>query len=310
MIQIRQIPRQLLLILPLMLAIITTSTTSLSCTQEKAALNNTPIEGIIDIHAHIGEFQGFDLSLTSLLASMQDQKIQTAFISNIDGAAIPGRTADGDEVKINEETAQTAAKYPQLKPLAWAKPGAKGASADKIEPFLRDKHFYGIKFHPDFNRFAADDPAVLPYLKLCEKYHVPALFHCGYSSRSSAATIYKVARQFPNVAFVLYHMGFGDQHDEAIEVAHTAKSKKDALIYLETAQASADDIITAIKTVGVDRVIFGTDATYYGRHHYDIYLPILQQVKAAISPEDFQRFIHKNAIELFHLEENTKATPK
>jgi uncharacterized protein len=259
--------------------------------------------GLIDVHAHIGEFKGYDLSLSTLLKNIEENRVQYAFISNIDGAAIPGVTANGDEIKINEETARASAAHPKLKPLAWAKPGANGASAANIEPFLRDKKFYGIKFHPDFNNFSASSTDVIPYLKLCEKYNVPALFHCGRSSRSNPKVLYEVAKQFPAVPFVFYHMGFGTAHEEAIEVAREAKTKKDAIIYLETAQADADAVKKAIKILGADRVIFGSDATYYGSNHYEFYVPVLREVKQTISAADYQLFIHGNAVKLFRLEE-------
>ena len=65
--------------------------------------------GLIDVHAHIGEFKGYDLSLNNLLINIAENHIQYAFISNIDGAAIPDVTANGDEVAINEETARASA---------------------------------------------------------------------------------------------------------------------------------------------------------------------------------------------------------
>jgi predicted TIM-barrel fold metal-dependent hydrolase len=101
-------------------------------------------------------------------------------------------------------------------------------------------------------------------------------------------------------------MGFNTDHDDAIKVAQMAKTKKDATIYLEISHVEASTIVKAIKTVGSDRVVFGTDATYYGRTHYDTYLDTLQTVKKSVSPSEFQQFIHGNAIELFHLTE-TKA---
>lgn len=278
------------------------STSNLGCSPTA----NSPSEhinepGIIDVHAHIGDFRGFDLSLTSLLATMSESKIEQAFISNIDGAALSGVTADGDETTINEKTAKIASENPKLKPLFWSKPGAKGASAETAEKFLRDKKFYGIKFHPDFNDFSANADVVMPYLALCEKYKVPALFHCGGSSRSRAKTIYEAAKKFPKVPFVLYHMGFNTSHEEAIEVALEAKTKKNALIYLEVSHVPVSEVLKAIKTVGSDRVVFGTDASYYGRTHYDHYINTVNFVKKEVSAKEFQQFIRGNAIEIFNI---------
>src|ERR1051326_6687690 len=100
------------------------TTSTLSCplegeqNKEEKTVTYLNEPGLIDVHAHIGEFKGYDLSLNNLLTNKA-------------------------ETTINEETARVAAAHPQLKPLAWAKPGADKASAANIEPFLRDKKFYG-----------------------------------------------------------------------------------------------------------------------------------------------------------------------
>ncbi|HET9533537.1 MAG TPA: amidohydrolase family protein [Blastocatellia bacterium] len=258
--------------------------------------------GIIDIHAHIGRFRGYDLSLSNLLLNLEENRISCALISNIDGAAIEGVTADLDEITINEETARVTATYPILKPLVWARPGARDSGAANVEPFLRDRGFVGIKFHPEFNRFQASSEAVIPYIQLCEKYRVPAIFHCGRSPGSSAQAIYVLARQFPAVPFILYHMGFGANHDEAIEVAREAREKGDALIYLETSQADEQAVIKAIRAAGADRMLFGSDATYYGRYHYRSYATMLRAVKQSIPASDFEKFIRGNALRLFRLD--------
>src|ERR1051326_7863726 len=57
--------------------------------------------GLIDVHAHIGEFKGYDLSLNNLLTNIAENHVEYAFISNIDGAAIPDVTANKDETTIN-----------------------------------------------------------------------------------------------------------------------------------------------------------------------------------------------------------------
>lgn len=263
---------------------------------------NLDIPGLIDIHAHIGSYAGYDLSLDNLLRNMAENHVRCAFVSNVDGAAVPNVTADEDETAVNEETARVCRLHPQLKPLAWAKPGAKGADARKIEPFLRDRGFIGIKFHPEFNFFPADAETVVPYLRLCERYKVPALFHCGLpGSNSSARRIYAQARRFPSVPFILYHMGFGSDHAEAIAAAAEAERKGDARLYLETAQCDADSVLRAVRTVGADHVLFGSDATYYGRDHYLHYSAMLETLRKDLSPKEFALVTHGNAERLFRL---------
>ncbi len=258
--------------------------------------------GLIDIHAHIGQFPGYDLSLENLLTNLHRNNVEYALVSNIDGAAVPG-ASNKDEKQINEETARVCSQHRELKPIAWAKPGAQGASAELIEPFLRDKGFLGIKFHPDFNNFQANSPVVFPYMELCKKYGVPALFHCGRSPNSSAKVIYDIARKYPTVPVILMHMGFGTNHDEAIEVARRAKENADALIYLETSQTDMASIQVALEQVGADRIIFGSDATYFGKNHYDFYIKVVDAVKFSVPATEFRKVIRGNALKLFRIED-------
>jgi len=263
---------------------------------------------IIDIHAHIGSFKGYDLSTPTLLDNIQRYGIRLALISNIDGAALP-QTQNLDEIKANQATAEHVRRYPgQLRGLVWTRPND-GAPA-KIEPFLRDsiatgpsrKIFVGMKIHPDMNNFPADDPRVDGYLQLCEKYGIPAVFHCGDATSNSAPQkIYAVARRHPAVPIILYHMGFLGPHHSAIAVVQEALTKGDAQLYLETSQADPAEVQRAIKELGSARVLFGTDATYYGKEHYKQYEAMMTRLKNELSAEDFAKVVRGNAEKLFQL---------
>ena len=100
---------------------------------------------------------------------------------------------------------------------------------------------------------------------------------------------------------VLYHSGFKSNHDSAFSVVKEATTKNDANLYLETAQVNSDDVMRAIREVGVDRVIFGTDATYFGKEHYKRYEPIVEQLRKELSAQDFCKVVRGNAERLFPL---------
>ena len=264
---------------------------------------------LIDIHAHIGSFKGYDLSTPTLLDNIQRYGIQLALISNIDGAELP-QTQNLDEIKANQATAEHVRRYPdRLRGLVWIRPND-GAPAT-VEPFLQDsiatgpspKVFVGIKFHPDMNNFPADDPRVDGYLQLCEKYALPAVFHSGSDDTSNAAPrrIYAAARRHPNVPIILYHMGFLGPHNAAIAVVKESLARGDAQLYLETAQADPTAVLQAIKTLSSARVLFGTDATYYGKTHYEKYAALLRRLKNELPAEDFAKVVRGNAEKLFKL---------
>jgi len=266
---------------------------------------------IIDIHAHIGSFKGYDLSTPTLMSNIERYGIRLALISNIDGAEL-SQTQNLDETKANQATVEHVRQYPeQLRGLVWARP--QDGSPEKVEPFLQDsiatgpdqRVFVGMKFHPDMNHFHADDPRVDGYLRLCEKYQIPAVFHSGSddSSNSAPQKIYAAARRHPTVLIILYHMGFLGPHGSAIAIVKEAIAKKDAQLYLETSQADPAAVLQAIKELGSERVLFGTDATYYGKEHYEKYEAMMGRLKNELSAEDFVKVVRGNAERLFRLRE-------
>ena len=260
-------------------------------------------ERIIDIHAHIGSFQGFDLSIETLLANLKKYSIQMALISNIDGAEL-AETGNLDEQTANQITLETVQTYPHLlRGLAWARPN--DGAPDSLEPFLRDHHFVGVKLHPEMNHFAADDSLVDGYLSLCARYAVPAVFHSGKTgSNSDPIRIYRAAQRHPTVPVVLYHMGFKGPHEDATAVVKESVQKRDAQLYLETAQADPQAVLRAVKELGAERVLFGTDATYYGQDHYTRYLPLIELLRQNLSAEEYQKVLCANAVLLFKLADN------
>jgi len=256
---------------------------------------------IIDIHAHIGSFTGYDLRTETLLDNLERFNIRLALISNIDGAALPGKTLDLDEVAANKITLETVKSNSEiLRGLAWARP--LDGSPKNLEPFLRDHSFVGIKLHPEMNHFAADDPRVDGYLELCERYKVPAAFHSDQPGGNAAPDkIYAVARRHPTVPIILYHMVFGGPHEPAISAVKEALKKKDATLFLETSQADPRAVIKAVRELGSLRVLFGSDATYYGADHYEKYQTLVETLQSELSKEDFANVMYRNAERLFRI---------
>jgi len=262
---------------------------------------------IIDVHAHIGNFRGYDLSLNNLLQNMQRYEIKLALISNIDAAQLSGITPNKSEAEANEETAIAVRNNSErLRGLVWVRPN--DGSPQVIEKFLTQKLpdgnpvFVGMKFHPEMNYFKADDEKVDAYLNLCAKYQIPAVFHCGRSgSNSSPERIYNVAKRHPDVAIVLYHMGAFGPHESAIQIAEQALKNKDAKLYLETSQVDPDSVLKAIRTLGSDHVMFRTDACYYGKNHYASYAKLMEVLKSELGKEDYENVLSENAKRIFKL---------
>lgn len=263
---------------------------------------------VIDAHAHIGTFSGYDLSTPTLLSNINRYGIELALISNIDGSQLPGTTGDLNETSANEVTQTVVKDHPTLfRGLLWARP--EDGQPSRLEAFLNSnldsngrKIFVGMKFHPMFNHIAADDSRMDPYLELCEKYKIPAVFHSGdEGSDSDPQKIYDLAKRHPNVPIVLYHMGFGTDHKRAIKVALEAKKNRDANLFLETAQVDPVTALDAVKLVGSEYVLFGTDATYFGTNHYSNYQSQINRLRDNLPAAALDKVLHGNAERLFDL---------
>lgn len=279
----------------------------------------------IDIHAHIGSFAGYDLSEATLLSEVAAQGVDLALVSNIDGAAVPGKTRDLPEEVANAATVRFVRSYPdRFRGLLWGRPDRGDATA--LEPFTllripespaRPAHpsppgaggarwtsrlFVGLKLHPEMNRVPADDPALDPYLALADRHRLPVVVHCdGSVEEASAPRFLALGRRHPRVPIVLYHTGFGGPHEPAMEVVEEALADGSADLWLETSQLPPAVALEAVERVGAERVLFGTDATFFGAGHYARYGPLLEALESGLPEEAVARILHGNALDLFRL---------
>jgi predicted TIM-barrel fold metal-dependent hydrolase len=260
---------------------------------------------IIDIHAHIGTFQNFDLSMPTLLGNLERYGVQMALISNIDGANLPGTTGNLDEIESNQATADSVLKYPHLfRGLLWTRPNQSQPIED-FERFLTnpayDSVFVGLKFHPSMNQFSADSEVVDPYLELCARHGLAAVFHSDPGGNASAERIYASARRHPGVPIILYHMGFFGPHQGTIDVVAESLMNGDADLYLGTAQADPAQVLTAVEELGSERILFGSDAAFFGSRHYEEYEAMIDTLAVSLSPDEFRNVVRDNAIRVFNL---------
>ena len=103
----------------------------------------------------------------------------------------------------------------------------------------------------------------------------------------------KPAEDFPDVTFIMGHMGFADFWYDAVPVASMAGN-----IMLETSLMDADNIERAIRTIGADRVLFGTD---FPTSH-----PVLEQEKTGVLERlgtvIMEKILYQNASGIFGIQ--------
>ena len=152
--------------------------------------------------------------------------------------------------------------------------------SDRIEPFpsvhpddpqaakwvarFAEEGFAGIKLHPQYQAFEADEPRMDPIYAAAAEHDVVITSHCGLdlaypdtNDNASPVRFAKVIERFPTLRLICTHMG-GWRSWELVELHILGKP-----IWLETSfsldelgpQRSAD----MIRRHGADRVVFGTD---------------------------------------------------
>src|SRR5690625_2078715 len=111
----------------------------------------------IDAHAHVGYFGGWsDVGITpeKMLQEMDKYKIERTIIS----------------YPNNIEVQTAVEKYPEnLIGLVWVNPNEGNKAVEQAYHYVRNCGFKGIKLHPLFNAFVANDEIVYPIAKVAEE---------------------------------------------------------------------------------------------------------------------------------------------
>ncbi|MDR1873035.1 MAG: amidohydrolase family protein [Deltaproteobacteria bacterium] len=228
-----------------------------------------------DAHAHVGYFGSWcDVGATAdeMVALMADYGIKRTIISYPDDAV----------------TLDAAAKYPnQLIPLTWINPGLGASEIARLDRLTVNKAVAGIKFHPLFNSYTADDSCVDPVMAIAVKRDLPVFIHSGHPPFSLPWSIGQLAERFPQARIVMVHMGHG--HGVYIQAA-LAMAKKYPNIWLETSgMPMHTKIKEAYETVGPDRIFWGSDFPF---HHYAV--EILRSEVSGLQPAGLRALFYEN----------------
>jgi len=265
----------------------------------------------------------------------QTDEIECCLVSNL---GCFHKKEDGnfaqDEISGNQEVLEQCKQNPKLKAELACQVGV--GDATNIEKLLQESasDVFALKFHPRALEKAADDVSYEPYLKLAEKYKKPCVFHSDrIGTYADPYKIYETAKKTPNVPVVLYHMSMADGHlsdmppdqlkakglegvqgwvwdhrekwnQDGIDVVKKAvRENKDANLYLEVSWTKPETIVKAIKEVGADRVIFGTDSPF--AENNKTYAQRVEEVKnAIINDKEIQN--HDDVIDKVFFENSNK----
>ena len=127
---------------------------------------------------------------------------------------------------------------------------------------------------------------------LLERGGLPVLIHSGHPIFTLPWSIEELAVAFPGVKVVMGHMGHGNvvYINASIDIA-----ARNPNVYLETSGMPMHTKITeAVERVGVERVLYGSDAPF---HHPAV--EILRVQVSGLGEAELDRVLRANSVALF-----------
>ena len=179
----------------------------------------------------------------------------------------------------------------------------------EIEDKVRNHGAKGLKLHPVSNRFYPSDRGLWPAYQKAAELGLPILFHsgeaevAGYTQAEYArpANFEPVVQRFPKLVIILAHMGKGFL-GESVALAHKYDNvhfDTSAILSggeVKSGFASREEALTLIRTIGTNRVLFGSDWPWFDP------LRAIQQIESlGFSEEEKRMILGGNAARLFGL---------
>ena len=238
----------------------------------------------IDAHTHIGNFGGWaGLSFTKerLIEQMDEFEVEKTFLC-------PSNFQNNDDV------VDAVQAYPdRIVPFVWVNPALDDVEK-KLEKYINQEGFKGIKMQPLFDSFVADDPVVYPVMDFARAYNIPVFIHCGHPPFSLPWSIALLAEQYPDVKVTMILMGHG--HGVYID-ASLKMARRYNNLYLEmSGMPMGSKIKEAYETVGSDRIMFGIDSPF---HHPTV--EIQKVLSCGLDEKAQQDVFYNNAKKLLGL---------
>jgi hypothetical protein len=192
-------------------------------------------------------------------------------------------------------------------------------AAEELEHALKDLGMKGYKLlGPSLDR-RISDPALFPLWEICGKYEVPVLIHFGVLGSSGGISshmninplaLHDAVKAFPKVNFIVPHFGAG-YPTELLHLCWTCPN-----VYVDSSGSNQwirwmaypltlQDLFRKFyETVGPDRLLFGTDSSWFPRTFTISYLEDQHRILRFLRfPDgDIEKFLYRNAERLLGLE--------
>ena len=154
----------------------------------------------------------------------------------------------------------------------------------------------GIKLHPDYQNFFADDEKAFPIYQKCSDLGLTIVFHAGfdplspYEIHGTAKAFACIHEEFPNLTMVLAHLGGMYRWEQTERMIAGTEGN----VYLDVSciagEIGTDILKRIVEKHGVDRILFASDCPW------DNPANEIKMINALdISQEDKEKIFYKNA---------------
>lgn len=223
----------------------------------------------------------------------------------------------------NEALAKVIQKYPgKFTGFAFHKPELPDA-LEQLKYAVEELGLRGYKMMGPRVEVDWTDPHMKPIWTYMAEKKLPALIHFGplgraggvvYHKHMNPLTIFPIARDFPDIPFIIPHFGCGYMR-ELLQLCWSCPN-----IYVDTSGSNQwmrwepypMDLDLAFRkfyeTIGPKRILFGTDSMWFPRGF--VYRYLQDQIRSVrylnMHDEDIVDIFHDNAARLLKLEDGGK----
>jgi hypothetical protein len=241
----------------------------------------------IDAHSHLGTCRVFDSdqSRESLLEAMDRHSIRASIVQPFPGAPDPAGVHD-DIARLSEEHPGRIYGLASLSPHQ--QPSAYKA---EIRRCVEDLSFVGVKAHAIGHAINPRSRDARLVFETAAELNIPVMVHTGHGVPFAEPAMWiPLAQDFPETTVILAHAGAPGYTGVAVVAAQVSPN-----IMLETSWVSPHDLARAIRTLGPERVMFGSDLVHNPGHE------LAKYESAGLSEADLETCLGGNALRVFGL---------
>lgn len=251
----------------------------------------------IDIHTHafhpkiahkvLAQLEGY-YKISPVGTGLAEDLVARVRRAGLSRAVVHTAATSPDQViPANNWSLYLQKNYPELEPFGTLHPGYPRWEQE-LERLSR-AGIRGLKFHPDFQGFRLDDPALAPIFEAVSG-RFTVMFHVGdkYPPARNPSCPRKIAaihRAFPDLTIIAAHFG-GLMHWE-----HVVESLVGLDVFLDTSSSLdfiPDHLLAAIMTRHArERILFGSDYPLYDPGEE---IPRLQQ-RCALTDREMENIL-------------------